>query len=318
MTDSPHVLSNPSIAVIGAGAVGCYYGGLLARAGLTVTLIGRQATVDLIHERGLRVETDAFDESIAIRASASIRDAVGADVVLVCVKSSDTESAAHDLASLVRSDTLVVSLQNGVSNAAALLRHLPCPIVPAGVYVATSLGGPGHVRHHGGGALVIGSPTERPVEPAHLQALVELFARAQIPVTLSTELSKVQWTKLVVNCAYNALSAITMNPYSTLVASPLVHEVMRQVVAEAGAVAKGCGVDLGDDLEARVFQVAQLMPGQRSSTAQDVARRRPTEIDHLNGHIVREGERLGIPTPVNRTLHALVRQIEASYANPPD
>jgi 2-dehydropantoate 2-reductase len=314
MNDLTPLPSNPTVAVVGAGAVGCYYGGLLARAGFAVTLIGRRAAVDLINERGLRIETDAFDESFKVLASDIIAAAADADIVLVCVKSSDTESVAQSLEPHLRPNTLVLSLQNGVSNAAALLAQLACPIVPAGVYVATSLGGPGHVRHHGGGALVIGSPRERPVSPEQLQSLVALFARAQVPVTISQELEKVQWTKLVVNCAYNALSAITMNPYSSLVASPLVHTVMSQVIDEANAVALACGVDLGPDLKERVFQVATLMPGQRSSTAQDVARKRPTEIDHLNGHIVREGGRLGIATPVNRTLHALVRQIEASYA----
>jgi 2-dehydropantoate 2-reductase len=234
----------------------------------------------------------------------------------VCVKSSDTPQAARELAPHLRRDALVVSLQNGVTNGDELLAGLSQQVVPAAVYVATVLAGPGHVQHHGGGALAIGSPQSRPVSHERIDAIVRLFSPAGIPVTPHEDIRAVLWGKLVVNCVYNALSAITQNDYGTLIASDPVRIVMRQVIDEAIAIARAQGIDLGADVHERVLGVAGMMPRQRSSTAQDVARRRATEIDHLNGYLVREGERLGIATPVNRTLHALVRTMEDGYLNP--
>ena len=207
----------------------------------------------------------------------------------------------------------MVSLQNGVTNGDDLLAGLPQQVVPAAVYVATSLAGPAHVQHHGGGSLVIGSPRDRPVSQAQLDALVALLSKANIPTTVNEDIRAVLWGKLVVNCAYNALSAITQNDYGTLVAAEPIRRVMQAVIQEAATVAQALDIDLGESLEERVLAVSKMMPRQRSSTAQDVARQRPTEIDHLNGYLVREGHRLGIPTPVNSTLHALVRQLEDSY-----
>jgi len=301
------------VAVIGAGAVGCYYAGLLAQAALPVTLIGRGAAFAALKAHGLRIESGGHTNTIPIQAADTPAAARDAALVLVCVKSSDTAEAARALKPHLRPDALVVGLQNGVTNGDELLAGLPQQVVPAAVYVATVLAGPAHVQHHGGGALVIGSPRGRPVSQAQLNALVSLFSKANIPVTVSEDIRAVLWGKLVVNCAYNALSAITQNDYGTLVAAQPIRSVMQAVIQEAATVARALDIDLGESLEDRVLAVSKMMPKQLSSTAQDVARQRPTEIDHLNGHLVREGRRLGIPTPVNSTLHALVRQLEDGY-----
>lgn len=301
------------IAVVGAGAVGCYYAGLLARAGLPVTLIARGAAVAALRTNGLVIESGGRSETLHIAVADTPAAAANAALVLVCVKSSDTAQAARELAPHLRTDALVLSLQNGVTNGDELLAGLPQSVVPAAVYVATVLAGPGHVQHHGGGALTIGSPRSRPVGRERIDAIVRLFAPAGIPVTPHEDIRAVLWGKLAVNCVYNALSAITQNDYGTLVASERICKVMHQVIDEAVAIARAQDIDLGADVHARIMGVAGMMPRQRSSTAQDVARQRATEIDHLNGYLVREGERLGIDTPVNRTLHALVRTIEDGY-----
>ena len=302
------------VAVIGAGAVGCYYGGLLARAGLPVTLIGRPAGVQAIRKNGLSIHTAGQQLSANVSADDRLDVAREANLILVCVKSADTAQLARDLAPLLAPGALVMSLQNGVTNADDLTQAISTnDVVASAVYVATEMDGPHTVRHHGGGALSIGSLRSRPVALERMQALVELFQRAGIAVSIAGDITAVLWTKLVVNCAYNALSAITQNEYSALVASEPIHSVMHSVIDEVQTVAQAAGIDLGADLHARVFKVAEMMPRQRSSTAQDLARRRKTEIDFLNGHIVREGERLGIQTPTNRTLHAIVKQIEAGF-----
>ena len=299
------------ISVFGAGAVGCYYAGRLAQAGYPVTLIARGAALSAMRQSGLKVESGGRTDTVDIAVGDGPAAARDAALVLVCVKSSDTAQAAQSLAPHLRPDALVLSLQNGITNGDTLLEQLGQQVVPAAVYVATALAAPGHVQHHGGGALSIGSPPARPVARAQLDAIAALFDRAGIPVTVHDNIRAVMWGKLVVNCTYNALSAILQNDYGTLVASESIRTVMHAVIDEAAAIARAQGVDLGADVHSRVMGVAGMMPRQLSSTAQDVARRRPTEIDHLNGYVVREGQRLGIPTPVNQTLHALVRQIDS-------
>lgn len=292
------------VAVMGAGAVGCYYGGMLARAGHAVVLIGRQSHVAAINRRGLDLETQSFRETVAVRASTDPAAVAGAELVLCSVKSTDTQSAAEAMAPHLAPDTLVLSLQNGVDNAERLAARLPQRVAPAVVYVAADMGGPGHVRHHGRGELVVEPGL---FDPARRQA----FAAAGIPLEESTNVAGALWAKLVLNCAYNALSALTQQPYGVLWPFPGVQAVMSDAVNECLAVATAEGVTLPASCWEAVARIAATMPGQKSSTAQDLARGKPSEIDYLNGFILRRGEALGIPTPVNRVLHTLVKLREA-------
>lgn len=291
------------VAVMGAGAVGGYYGGLLARAGLAVRLIGRPAHVEAVRAHGLRLQTQTFDEHLRVEAGTDATAVAGADLVLVCVKSTDTLEAAAQMAPHLSSGAVVLSLQNGVDNAERLSQALGREVLPAVVYVAAAMEGPGHVRHHGRGELVIGPGPQA----AALQAL---FARAGVEVQVSDRVAGALWAKLVLNCAYNALSAITQMPYGPLVQGEGVLAVMRDAVDECLAVARADGVPLPASIWDDVLRIARTMPAQTSSTAQDLARGRRSEIAHLNGHVMRRGEALGIATPVNRTLFALVRLLE--------
>ncbi|KDR34873.1 ketopantoate reductase family protein [Caballeronia grimmiae] len=291
-------------AVMGAGAVGCYYGGMLARAGHDVVLIARRQHVEAIQRDGLRLDTKSFDEHVRLSASTEPSAAEGADVVLFCVKSTDTDSAALALKPYLNERTLVVSLQNGVENAERLRELLPQEVAAAVVYVATELAGPGHVRHHGRGELVI--------EPSSMsEEVARTLSAASVPTEISDNVRGALWAKLVLNCAYNALSAIAQTPYGRLVQGEGVTRVMRDIVDECLAVANADGVTIPGDVDAAVRGIAQTMPNQYSSTAQDMARGKRSEIDHLNGLIVRRGEALGVPTPANRMLHVLVKLLEA-------
>ncbi|TPQ36776.1 MULTISPECIES: ketopantoate reductase family protein [Cupriavidus] len=291
------------VAIMGAGAVGCYYGGMLARAGHEVILIARPQHVQAIEATGLRLETQSFDEQVKVSASSDPSAVQGADLVLFCVKSTDTQSAALAMKPALAKSALVLSLQNGVENADTLRSLLEQEVAAAVVYVATEMAGPGHVRHHGRGELVI-EPT------SHGANLAAIFAAAGVPVETSDNVRGALWAKLILNCAYNALSAITQLPYGRLVRGEGVEAVMRDVMEECFAVARAEGVKLPDDVALAIRRIAETMPGQSSSTAQDLARGKRSEIDHLNGLIVRRGDALGIPVPANRVLHALVRLIE--------
>lgn len=297
------------IAIMGAGAVGSYYGGLLARAGHQVVLIGRAAHADAVRHSGLRLQTTSFDQTLVLAAGTEAQAVAGADWVLVCVKAGDTEAAAAAIAPHLRDGALVLSLQNGIDNAERLQSLLPRQRVqPVLVYAAVELAGPGHVRHHGRGELVIGGGPDS-------DGIAQAFGDAGVPVEVLADIRSAQWSKLLVNCAYNALSAISRLPYGLMIQGPGIEQVMRDAVAECLAVARAEGVELPADSWERVRALADAMPTQQSSTAQDLARGRRSEIDQLNGHVVRRGEALGVPTPVNRTLHALVRLLEPQPAS---
>jgi 2-dehydropantoate 2-reductase len=292
------------VAVMGAGAVGCYYGAMLARAGHEVVLIGRPSHVEAVRANGLRLETQAFDAHVRLDASTEASAVRGAGLVLFCVKSTDTESAAALIEPHLSPGALVLTLQNGVDNDERVRSVLTSNDVAAAVvYVATEMAGPGHVKHHGRGELVI-APSRTSEQVA------QHFAAAGVPTQISDNVRGALWAKLVLNCAYNALSAITQLPYGELVKGQGVADVIRDVVAECLAVAKAEGVVIPGDTDAAVRGIAQSMPSQCSSTAQDLARGKPSEIDHLNGLVVRRGEVLGVPTPANRVLLVLVKLLE--------
>jgi 2-dehydropantoate 2-reductase len=292
------------ITVMGAGAVGCYYGGMLARAGHEVCLIGRPSHVEAVQRDGLRMETTRFNELVRMKASTEPSAVEGAQLVLFCVKSTDTESSAAAIAPHLADDAVVLTLQNGVDNADRLQRAIRPLVVPTVVYVATEMAGPGHVLHHGRGDLVIG-------ESPRSAAIADTFVGAGVPVQLSDNVAGALWAKLILNCAYNALSAITQIPYGPLVEGAGVWDVMHDVVDECVAVANALQVRLPGDPWQAVQRLAATMPAQFSSTAQDLARGKRSEIDHLNGFIVRRGETAGVQTPVNRALFTLVKLIES-------
>ena len=293
------------VAVMGAGAVGCYFGGMLARAGHDVTLIARPQHVEAIQRDGLHMDTKTFDEHVRVKAGSDPAAVKGAQLVLFCVKSGDTEHAGEQVKPFVGKDTVVLCLQNGCDNDQRLRAILTQPEVAAAVvYVGTEMLGPGHLKHHGRGELVID-----PIRT--IPDLAKTFEAAGIPTQVSDNVRGQLWLKLILNCAYNAISAIARKPYGETVPSPGVKDVMRDVVDESLAVAKAEGVNVPGDVDAAVRRIVETIPQQYSSTAQDIMRGKPTEIDYLNGHVVRRGQALGVKTPANQVLWAMVKLIEA-------
>jgi 2-dehydropantoate 2-reductase len=304
--------ATPSIAVVGAGAVGCYFGGLLARAGEPVVLIGRPAHAEAIDRRGLIVHSIQFDETIRVRAATDLAAAAGARLVLFCVKTPDTESVARALQPHLAPGAVIVSLQNGVDNVERIYRVTGVAPLAAAVYVAVQMIGPGELKHTGRGDLVVGDLLAElgflPPREADLAAVRERFTQARVPCRVSARIRPELWTKLLMNCALNAISAVTGERYGAIVADAATRRVIEDIIRESVATGAAAGVrlDVGDMTDA-VWQLVATMPDTLSSTAQDLQRGRPTEIDALNGYISRLGGEHGIDTPVNRTLHALVK-----------
>ena len=291
------------VAVIGAGAVGCYYGGLLLRAGHDVTFIGRPAHVDAINAHGLLLDTQFFRGYLPAKAATDAASLASPDLVLFCVKSADTEEAGRSLAGCLRPETSVLSLQNGVDNPQRLRKLTGYPVIPAVVYVGSEMAGPGHVRHHGGGDLVIGAA------PAS-EMLAQTLDAAGIRTTIADDIEVTQWSKLVTNCAFNALSAVAGISYGPMLEVEGTRDVVASAVQEAVMVARASGVSMPENILEQILKIPAAMPNQMSSTAQDVARGKPSEIDFLNGYVVRKGAELGVPTPTNRALQVMVKLAE--------
>ncbi len=297
----------PRVAVMGAGAVGCYFGGMLARAGAPVMLIARQKHVDVINREGLLMDCLTFQERILTQATTEIEAVREAQIVLLTVKTRDTEEVAKALLPHLHPGIIVVSMQNGVDNVERIRAASGIEAIPAVVYVAAAMTAPGTVKHTGRGDLIFGSKTR----PDDVDEVAPMFALAGVPCRVSDNIEGDLWVKMILNCAYNAMSALTRAKYGTLMRTLWTREVMERIIEECLAVASGAGVKMPkvNMVEAAV-KLGEAMSQAVSSTAQDIAAGRMTEIDSLNGYIVRRGKELGIPVPANQTLHALVKLLE--------
>jgi len=308
----------PRVAVFGAGAVGCYYGAKLAQAGAPVTLIGRPAHVEAIRANGLLFESGAHSHRVAIDADTRADALRDADLVLLCVKTLDTEASARTIAQLARPDAVVVSMQNGVDNVERIAQCSGLDALAAVVYVATSMPGPGHLRHGGRGDLVLGEygapPAGASRAPDRARRVADVFERAGVPCPVSEDIRSALWTKLVMNCVFNAISALSRVRYGVMVADARTRDLMREIVDECCAVARADGVSLPgpDALYDAALQLAQAMSSATSSTEQDLARGKRTEIASLNGYVARRADALGVPAPASRVLTTLVLLREQS------
>ena len=299
----------PSIAVVGAGAVGGYFGGLLARAGAPVIMIGRPAFVDAVNKNGLFLDTLQFQENVRVPGSTELSAAAGAEIILFCVKTPDNAATARQLAPLLAPGALVVSLQNGVDNVEQIRAAANLEVLPAVVYVAASVPEPGKIKHVGRGDLALGPRNEK------TECLAAIFTRAGIPYRFSDNIAGELWTKLLWNCALNAISALGRVKYGQIAASSDARQVVQSLVEEVFAVAAAAGIHLASVEDpsaafAGACKIATQMSGALSSTAQDMLRGKRTEIDSLNGYISRRGAELGAPTPVNHALYTMIKFAE--------
>jgi 2-dehydropantoate 2-reductase len=298
------------IAVMGTGAVGGYFGGMLARAGQDVTFIARPKTAEVITKSGLFLDTVQFKETIHPRVTSDLSGVSDAELVLFCVKTLDTDSTAKSLAPHLSPGAIVLSLQNGVDNVERI-RAAGLDALPAVVYVAASVPKPGHIKHAERGDLAIGGESARKLE---LERIGATFARAGVPCRISENIQADLWLKFVFNCALNAMSAIARTSYGAIGHHDWGCEAMLAAARETIAVARASGIELAEqDLLEKLVFFARKMGDVTSSTEQDVSRRKHTEVDALNGYVVRRGAELGVPTPVNHTLTALLKLIEAKF-----
>ncbi len=299
--------------IMGAGAMGSLFGGLLTLSGEDVWLVDIQKDhIQALIERGLAMEEGGKTETIPVHATKEAASIGRADLILFFVKAYHTESAVSDALVLEKEDTVFLTLQNGLGNEEAVCRRVDPSKVIVGVtnHGATFLG-PGHIRHAGWGKTYIGE-LDGKVTPRVTQ-IAQLFTKAGIETEVSSNIEALVWNKLFINVGINAVAALTGLKNGHLLDYPETLRMMEGLVSEAVAVAKGKGIPVEGNPIEKVKAVAEATRENRCSMGQDIDNRRKTEIDVINGAVVRQAERLGIAAPYNQMISDLVKVIEKGF-----
>ena len=295
------------VAVVGAGGIGSLFGGRLAQAGHTVWLVHRRPEhVAALRADGLRLD----DARILVQATTDTREIGPVDLVLVLTKATDTRAAAQTVGPLLGPSTSVVTLQNGLGNYEVLAEAVGAERVVLGMtYHGASLDAPGRARHTARGATFVGEPGGGASD--RIAQLARVCTAAGLPTEAVDSLWPMVWGKLVINAALNATCALTGANGTDVLASEAARRFVGLVAAEAAAVAERLGIELPyPDAAARVWAHCEVVGRAKPSMLQDMERGRPSEIDAINGAIVREGARVGLATPFNEALLLLVRARE--------
>jgi len=305
------------IVIVGAGAMGCLFAAFLSRQKSKehqIWLVEKDADRAVrLNKQGIDVEGIGGNWHVDVRATSDLKDIPSADLIIICVKSYDTKNAIDKLKSLVADDTSVLTLQNGIGNIEIIGEVIGFDHVIGGV---TSLGatwlGAGRIRFAGKGETIIGKIDGK--TSVQMRSIRELFNKASLDTKISQDIKGFLWSKLIVNTGINALTAITRLPNGSLLDFEGSRKILREAVTEAVKVAKRKRIKISyDDPLAKVESVCESTATNVSSMLQDVLRKKRTEIDFINGVIVRFGQELGIAVPVNSILVALVKVIESSY-----
>ena len=303
------------VAVVGAGAMGSLFGAMLAEAGNEVWLYDVWLEhVQAINENGLQIEREGETRTVKVKATIDLQQIGQAELVIIFVKASRTNSAAETAQVIAGSDGSVMTLQNGMGNADIIAEFIDPEQILAGTtsHGATLLG-PGSIRHAGCGPTTIGAWSQNEAGLQRAGQLAEFFSRAGIETESVADVRSVVWNKLLINIGINAITALTNIKNGQILDLEITRELSRTAVKEAINVAQAANIEALDDAIDRVFKVAKATAVNRSSMGQDVDNRRPTEIAAINGFIVREAKRLGLEAPVNFALTALVETLQFHY-----
>jgi len=300
-------------AIIGPGAMGSLFGSLLTCAGKEVWLVGnRLEQIDRICSVGLTLEEKGKTQIVPMSGTPDVTSVGKADLVIFFVKTYDIVEAVSDALILEKEDTIFLTLQNGLGNEEAICDKVDPKKVMLGItgHGATLLE-PGHIRHAGWGKTFIGERDHRITDRA--LRIAQMFCEAGIDTEVSSNIHDQVWGKLIVNVGINALTALTGFKNGQLLDYPETARLMQNLVSEAAKVARGKGAQVEGDPVEKVKKAAEATRENRSSMGQDFDHRRKTEIDAINGAVVREAQILGIPVPFNQAITDLVKAIEQSF-----
>ncbi|MDJ0983900.1 MAG: 2-dehydropantoate 2-reductase [Desulfobacterales bacterium] len=303
------------VAIVGAGAMGSLFGSLLAEGGHDVWLFDVwQEHIDAVNRNGMTIEFDSKARNIELQAASDPGKIGESELVLIFVKSTQTKAAAQTAAHLACPEGLVMTLQNGMGNAETIAQFFS----PDRILVGTTAHGStmleaGSIRHAGAGPTTVGMWSQGESEFKRAQQIADQFAQSGIQTAAVKDVRPVLWDKLLVNIGINAITALSGIKNGQILDLECTKDLSRAAVKEAASVALAQDINIRNDAVDHVFQVAGATAANRSSMGQDVDHCRPTEIDAINGFVVREAERLGIEAPVNQTLTALVQTMEEHY-----
>ena len=312
---------NPKTIIVGGGAMGSLFGGLLAEGGLDVTLVDIwKEHVDAINRNGLKIVGHGGDRSVRVPATTDPRSLGVADVILFQCKAFANESAARSVQHALKASTAVISFQNGLGNEETLgkivgAEHMLGGLTAQGALVIE----PGVIRNFGDLPSYIGEFEGGLSERA--TAIAEAFTRHRLPTFASANIKKEKWQKLLGNAALGAVSAATDMTSAEMVAIPELRAVILRALDETAAVAHACGVMLTEQEKRAIFDKLTTVGSggtgaSKSSMAADVALKRKTEIDTIHGSVSRLGREKGVPTPTIDTMIAVVKGLESRYTKP--
>jgi len=301
------------IAIVGAGAMGSVYAGLLGSAGHEVWAVDvRQDHVDAIRAHGLRVEGASGDRTVRVAATTDPAEPGEAELVILATKAMHVTEAAEAARPLVGPSTLVLSIQNGLGGpdaAAAVLGEERVAVGVVGGFGA-SLVAPGHAHHHGFELVRLGE-RRGPVTP-RIEAVAEVWRSAGFTVRTYDDVDRLVWEKLVCNVAFSGTCTVLGRTIGRVLDDPHAWTVSAGCATEAFAVGRALGVELGfDDPVVYVRDFGRAIPGAKPSMLLDLEAGRRTEVDFINGAIPRAGDAAGVPAPYNRAVSALVRALES-------
>jgi 2-dehydropantoate 2-reductase len=301
--------------IVGPGAIGLLLYGLLCKAKEDVWLLDKPGErAGRLKKNGIKIEGLTSMKIPSPKVTSDGLEVADADLWIICVKSYDTKTALKRIGDKLHDGAFVLSLQNGVGNVELLLEDCASRKVLAGITnCGATLLEEGVVRHSGEGETIVGRP-DGSLGP-ELRDIRELFQKAKLPVRISKDINSVLWSKLILNVGINALSALTRLPNGRLLEFEGCRSILKAAITEAVKVAKRKRVKIiYDDPLAKAESVCESTAENVSSMLQDILRKKRTEIDFLNGVIVRQGEALGIKTPVNVLLCDLIKTLESGYA----
>jgi len=304
------------VLVVGAGGVGGYYAGALAAGGHEVTLVARGAHADAIRARGLRVRfPDGTERVHRLAVLEDPRTSGVADLVLVCVKSYDTEDAARLLAPCAGRDTIVLSLQNGPENEDAIARVAGLdPLLLAVTYIGSEVAEPGVIAYSGAAEIVFGEADG--TTSARAERVSTWLAAAGVKHRVSPRIRRVVWDKLAWNAAFNAVTALTRRSVAGVLDGAAGESLIRDAMHETLAVAHGLGIDVPVRVDQSIEHSRKVLPDFHTSMLQDLERGKRLEHDALNGAVVRAGARAGVATPIHATLVRLLALVDPGRTPP--
>jgi 2-dehydropantoate 2-reductase len=296
------------IMVIGAGSVGGFFGAHLAKNNPNVSFLLRTRTLAAVRQNGLTIRSANGNFTVKPQAASDARELPSPDLVILGVKAYDLDEVMRQIEPVLTDRTVILTLQNGIDTEDRLIARVKRDCVVGGVaFIYSKIVEPGVIDHYKKGTVAIGELMG--YESERLLEIRGFFSAAGIPCHLSKDIRRSKWEKMCWNCVFNPISVLIDDRVSKAIDHPEMLRVVHQIVQEVAAVSAAVKVPLPADMPDRVVKMTQEIRDIHTSMYDDWKAGRPTEIDYLNGYIVRIGRELGIPTPVNEALTAMIKTI---------